>query len=58
MINPNPGPLCFNGQVALGYGATEYIGLGFSVISFLVLIEIFGSTFMKNCNVIIALLFG
>lgn len=40
------------------FGTTEYIALGFSVIVFLVAIELFGSTFMKNCNVILALLFG
>lgn len=59
VIRAVPAPECGgNGQVQLGYGATEYVGLGFSVICALVLIEIFGSTFMKNCNVIIALLFG
>jgi xanthine/uracil permease len=47
-----------NGEVVLDYGAPEYIGLGFSVLAFLVVIEVFGSTFMKNCNVILALLFG
>lgn len=49
---------CANGDVRLVYGATEYIGLGFSVLVALVVIELFGSVFMKNCNVIIALLFG
>lgn len=57
-VGPIPGPTCFNGEVALGYGSTEFIGLGFSVMVMLVFIEVFGSTFMKNCNVIIALLFG
>ena len=42
----------------LGYGSPEYVGLGFSVMVALVFIELFGSIFMKNCNVIIALLFG
>lgn len=51
---------CFGtaGEVALPFGSTEYIGLGFSVLCALVIIELFGSVFMKNCNVIIALLFG
>ncbi|KAL7537759.1 hypothetical protein ACHAWF_005889 [Thalassiosira exigua] len=53
-----PSAICSNGQVALPYGSTEYIGLGFSVLCFLVVIELFGSIFMKNCNVILALLFG
>lgn len=53
-----PSATCFNGETALGYGSPEYIGLGFSVMVMLVFIELFGSVFMKNCNVIIALLFG
>lgn len=58
-VSPIPGPTCatYNGE-PLYYGATEYIGLGFSVLSFLIVIELFGSVFMKNCNVILALLFG
>mmetsp|Transcript_6593 Transcript_6593/g.15120 ORF Transcript_6593/g.15120 Transcript_6593/m.15120 type:complete len:593 (-) Transcript_6593:235-2013(-) len=57
-VSPLPGANCAAGDVSLPYGSTEYIGLGFSVIVMLVFIEIFGSPFMKNCNVIIALLFG
>jgi len=54
-----PSAICTgNGKVALPYGSAEYIGLGFSVLCFLVVIELFGSTFMKNCNVVLALLFG
>ena len=53
-----PSPICNNGDVALGYGSPEFVGLGFSVMAALVFIELFGSVFMKNCNVIIALLFG
>lgn len=53
-----PSPLCANGETSLPYGSTEYIALGFSVMAFLVVIELFGSIFMKNCNVILALLFG
>jgi uric acid-xanthine permease len=55
---PPPGPVCTNGEVNLGYGSPEYIGLGFSVMCALVFIEVFGSTFMKNCNVFLALMFG
>jgi len=55
---PPPFPTCDAGDVQLGYGSRELIGLGFSVMVFLVFIELFGSVFMKNCNVIIALLFG
>jgi NCS2 family nucleobase:cation symporter-2 len=57
-ISPVPSAMCENGEVLLGYGASQFVGLGFSVMAFLVLIEVFGSVFMKNCNVIIALLFG
>jgi len=57
-VSPIPGPTCFNGEVALGYGSPQFIGLGFSVMCFLVFIELFGSTMMKSCNVVLALLFG
>ena len=58
-MSPIPSPLCTAGNVDyLGYGSPEFFGLGFSVLCFLVLIELFGSTFMKNSNVILALLFG
>jgi len=43
----NPSFLCENGEVKMGYGQAEYIGLGFSVMVMLVLIELFGSVFMK-----------
>lgn len=55
---PPPFPTCANGETSEFYGAPQYIGLGFSVMAFLVFIELFGSVFMKNCNVILALLFG
>jgi xanthine/uracil permease len=57
-VNPIPGPACVNGEVVLGYGSPEFLGLGFVVLCGLVLIEIFGSPFMKNANVVIALCFG
>lgn len=54
-----PSAICTgSAQVELPYGSAEYIGLGFSALVFLVFLELFGSTFMKNCNVILALLFG
>ena len=55
---PPPFPTCTIGETSLHYGSAQYIGLGFSVLAFLVFIELFGSVFMKNCNVILALLFG
>lgn len=63
-IPPIPGTVCGGktcceaGDVALPFGSPELIGLGFSVVCMLVLVELFGSPFMKNCNVVIALLFG
>jgi len=47
-----------NGEVVLEYGSPEYIGLGFSCFAILIVIELFGSPFAKNANVIIALFFG
>jgi uracil-xanthine permease len=57
-FGPGPTSYCSAGQTSLGYGSSEYIGLGFTVLCALVIIEMFGSVFMKNCNVIIALLIG
>mmetsp|Transcript_7484 Transcript_7484/g.15379 ORF Transcript_7484/g.15379 Transcript_7484/m.15379 type:complete len:629 (-) Transcript_7484:284-2170(-) len=57
-VSALPSAICENGKVKLPYGSAEYVGLGFAVLCFLVLIELFGSTFMKNSNVILALLFG
>merc|ERR1711903_27635 len=47
-----------NGDVIKAFGSPEYVALGFSVVLMLILVELFGSPFMKNANVIIALLFG
>jgi xanthine/uracil permease len=47
-----------NGEVFLPFGAAEYVGLGFSVFTFLVITEMFGSPFVRNCQVAIALLAG
>ena len=55
---PPPTALCANGETRLLYGSPEYIGLGFSVLATLVVLECFGSVFMKNCNVIKALCIG
>mmetsp|Transcript_26382 Transcript_26382/g.43370 ORF Transcript_26382/g.43370 Transcript_26382/m.43370 type:complete len:462 (-) Transcript_26382:231-1616(-) len=55
---PPPFATCQNGETNEIYGVAPYIGLGFSVLCSLVVIELFGSVFMKNCNVIIALCMG
>jgi hypothetical protein len=34
------------------------VGLGFSVFAMLIVIELFGSPFLRNISVIIALMFG
>ena len=34
------------------------VGLGFSVFVMIIIIEIFGSPFLRNCSVVIGLLFG
>jgi len=65
-IPPIPGIVCGRGsrtcceagEVSLPFGSPELVGLGFSVFVMLILIELFGNAIMKNCNVIIALLFG
>jgi NCS2 family nucleobase:cation symporter-2 len=55
---PNMAWCSGNGEVVLEYGSPEYIGLGFSCLAMLIFIELFGSPFAKNANVILALLFG
>lgn len=47
-----------NGDVKLPFGHRYYVGLGFVVFSTLVLVEIFGSPFMRNIQVIIGLAVG
>eukprot|EP01026_Neomeris_dumetosa_P027066 TRINITY_DN2202_c1_g1_i18.p1 TRINITY_DN2202_c1_g1~~TRINITY_DN2202_c1_g1_i18.p1 ORF type:complete len:568 (-),score=65.47 TRINITY_DN2202_c1_g1_i18:386-2089(-) len=47
-----------NGEVFLPYGSPEYIGLGLVVFVTLVVIELFGSPFLRNIQVVLALLFG
>ena len=40
-----------NGEVQLRFGSPEYVGLGALVFLLLVLLETFGSPFMRNCEV-------
>lgn len=40
-----------NGEVKLQYGSPEYVGLGALVFLLLVVLETFGSPFMRNCEV-------
>ncbi|EKX39438.1 hypothetical protein GUITHDRAFT_76385 [Guillardia theta CCMP2712] len=47
-----------NGQVKLPFGSPQYVTLGFAVFLSLIMIEVFGSPFLRNCEVAIALLFG
>jgi uracil-xanthine permease len=47
-----------NGEVQLLFGSAAYVGLGALVFAMLVFIELFGSPFLRNIEVVIALLFG
>eukprot|EP00961_Rhodomonas_salina_P259624 3507970-Rhodomonas_salina.1 len=47
-----------NGEVVLPFGSPEYVGLGFAVFGSLLVIEIFSSPFLRNCEVALALFFG
>lgn len=47
-----------NGDVILYYGSPQYVGLGFLVFVVIILLEIFGSPFMRNCSAICGLLVG
>lgn len=40
-----------NGEVELLFGSPEYVGLGAVVFLVLILLETFGSPFMRNCEV-------
>ncbi|KAF8464035.1 permease family-domain-containing protein [Kalaharituber pfeilii] len=53
-------PLCpnINASHPLPWGATEFIGLGFSVFVSIILCERFGSPIMKSCSVVLGLLVG
>lgn len=47
-----------NGDVNLEFASAQYWGLGLLVMVTLVVVEIFGSPFLRNCNVIIGLAVG
>lgn len=49
-------PCTGNGDVVLPFGHRYYLGLGFVVFASFIVIELFGSPFMKNTQVIIALI--
>lgn len=51
-------PCSNNGDTNLPYASPEYWGLGLLVTCTLVVVEIFGSPFLRNCNVIIGLAVG
>ncbi|MCO5600241.1 hypothetical protein L7F22_054351 [Adiantum nelumboides] len=48
-------PCSGNGDVVLPFGHRYYLGLGFVVFITFILVELFGSPFMKNTQVILAL---
>jgi len=63
-LGPNRGPkTCGNGVGILGdngttnyhFGDWRYVGLGFLVLVFIYIYTAFGSPFMKNCNIMLAL---
>jgi len=45
-------------QTSLPWGHANWIGLGFSVFGAILLIEVFGSPFMRSAQIILALLIG
>lgn len=47
-----------NGSVALPFGSISYLGLGSVCFLVLLAIEIFGSPFLRNTEIILALLIG
>jgi len=47
-----------NGDVVLGFGAPEYIGLAWSVILFTTFLQFFGSPFLKSTSLFFGLIFG
>jgi len=52
-------PTCSNnGETNLNFGNWRYVGLGFVVFFTLIVVEIFGSPFMRNIQVVIGLLVG
>jgi len=52
-------PMCSNnGDVKLPYGSAPYIGMGLMVFFLIILFELFGSPFMRNASLVLALLIG
>ena len=54
----NPGFGCGVGHSKLPYGSPAYFGLGFFVLCITLFLELFGSPFMRSCQVALGLLFG
>mmetsp|Transcript_39251 Transcript_39251/g.111119 ORF Transcript_39251/g.111119 Transcript_39251/m.111119 type:complete len:590 (-) Transcript_39251:291-2060(-) len=54
----NPGFSCSVGDSRLTYGSASYWGLGFFVVVVTLLLELFGSPFMRSCQVALGLLVG
>jgi len=54
----NPTFGCGVGDSNLTYGSAPYIGLGLFVMSMTIVLELFGSPFLRSCQVAIALLLG
>eukprot|EP00878_Enallax_costatus_P046839 GHUV01057139.1.p1 GENE.GHUV01057139.1~~GHUV01057139.1.p1 ORF type:complete len:408 (+),score=89.00 GHUV01057139.1:139-1224(+) len=52
-------PMCTdNGYVKLPYGSGPYIGMGLLVFSTIILLELFGSPFMRNASLVLSLVVG
>ena len=47
-----------NGKVSLPFGSPQYVALGGSVIVYIIILEVFGSPFARNCSVAISLFLG
>uniref|UniRef100_A0A061SFW1 Nucleobase:cation symporter-2, NCS2 family n=1 Tax=Tetraselmis sp. GSL018 TaxID=582737 RepID=A0A061SFW1_9CHLO len=54
----NPGAGCGVGQSGLPFGSPAYFGLGFFVVVVTLGLELFGSPFMRSCQVALGLLIG
>ena len=51
--------MCGNtGDVKDVYGSAQFVGLGFLTFSTIMLIEVFGSPFLRNCSCVLGLLWG
>lgn len=49
---------CAVGDSDLPFGSGEYLGLGFLVMTLILVFELFGSPFMRSCGIAFALLIG